>query len=46
MTAKGTEALMPQTEEDITEIKWVKKAELKKHFSNTFATIAEILSQK
>jgi len=44
MTAKGKESLVPQTEEDITEIRWVKKTELKKYLSNTFETIAEILS--
>ncbi len=44
MTAKGKESLVPQTEEDITEIRWAKKTELKKYLSNTFETIAEILS--
>lgn len=45
MIAKGNENLIPQTEEDITETKWVKKTDLKNYLSNTFPAIAEILNQ-
>ncbi len=43
MKATGNEKLVPQTEEDITEIIWVKKEDLKKYVSNTFPTIIEVL---
>lgn len=45
MTTKGNENLIPQTEEDITETRWVNKTDLKKYISNTFPAIAEILNQ-
>jgi len=44
MIAKGNENLIPQTEEDITETRWVKKTDLKNYLSNTFPAIAEILN--
>ncbi len=44
MKAKGIETLFPQTEEDITEIRWVIKKELKKYLSNTFPSIKDVLS--
>jgi len=43
--ATGNEKLIPQTEEDITEIIWVKKEDLKNYFSNTFPAIIEILKK-
>lgn len=43
MVAKKDEPLIPQTEEDITEIKWVKKEDLEKYLNNTFPTIISIL---
>lgn len=43
MKATGNEKLVPQTEEDITEIIWAKKEDLKKYVSNTFPTIVEVL---
>ncbi|HEY5461755.1 MAG TPA: NUDIX domain-containing protein [Hanamia sp.] len=43
MKAKGDEKLIPQTEEDITGIIWAKKTDLEKYFSNSYATIIEIL---
>ena len=43
MKATGNEPLIPQTEEDITEIVWVKKEDLKKYLSNTFPAIVDIL---
>ena len=45
MKANDNEALIPQTEEDITEISWVKKEDLQKYLSNTFPAIAEVLKQ-
>ena len=43
MKATGNEKLVPQTEEDITKIIWVKKEELEKYFKNTFSTIIDVL---
>ncbi len=43
MTAIGNEKLVPQTEEDITKIIWVKKEEFGKYFENTFPTIIDVL---
>jgi 8-oxo-dGTP pyrophosphatase MutT (NUDIX family) len=43
MMATGDEKLIPQTEEDITEITWVKKEDLEKYISNTFPTIEKVL---
>jgi 8-oxo-dGTP pyrophosphatase MutT (NUDIX family) len=43
MRATGNEILIPQTEEDITEIIWVKKEDLENYYSNTFPTIIEVL---
>lgn len=43
MKAMEDEKLIPQTEEDITEIIWAKKTDLEKYFSNSYATIIEIL---
>ena len=43
MLAKKDEKLQPQVEEDITEIRWVKKEDLKNYFDNTFPTIITVL---
>ncbi len=43
MLSKINEALVPQTEEDITDIKWVKKKDLENCISNSFPTIAAVL---
>lgn len=45
LTCKSKQALVPQTEEQITEIKWVKKEELKDPMSNTYPSIADIINQ-
>ena len=37
--------LIPQTEEDITEIKWVNESELKNCLQNTYQTIIEIIEK-
>ena len=44
MTSQGNENMVPQTEEDITETRWVKKTDLQNYLSNTFPSIAEILN--
>jgi len=43
MKETSNEKLIPQTEEDITEIKWVKKEDLAPYLSNTFPTITSVL---
>ena len=45
MHTKKGEMLIPQVEEDITYICWVKKDELKNYLANTFPTIASILKK-
>jgi len=42
MSTKGNEKLKPQTEEDITDIKWVKKSDLPKYIANSYALIADL----
>ena len=37
-------SMCPQTEEGITEIKWVKKSELKGYMKNSFASIKELVN--
>ncbi len=44
MQITNKQKLVPQTEEDITDIKWVKQVELKKYASNTYQTIREVLN--
>lgn len=43
MLSKGNESFKPQVEEDITEIRWVKKEDLKSYRENTFPTIISVL---
>ncbi|MES1220077.1 MAG: NUDIX hydrolase, partial [Bacteroidota bacterium] len=43
MTANGSEQLIPQKEEDINEIKWVPKSEIKKYLQQTFPSIVDVL---
>lgn len=45
MRCDNHQKLVPQTEEEITDIKWVKKSDLKKYTSNTYQTILEVLSK-
>lgn len=42
MRYDGAEQLVPQTEEDITELRWMKGAELWRAVSGTFGTIREV----
>jgi len=44
MIARGSEELIPQTEEDIHEIKWVKKDEMEPLKNNSFPSIIDVLS--
>lgn len=44
MKCSGNQKLVPQTEEDITDIKWVKQSDLKKYTSNTYHTITEVIT--
>jgi 8-oxo-dGTP pyrophosphatase MutT (NUDIX family) len=45
MKAIGDEKLIPQTEEEISEIVWAKKEELEKYLANTFPTIEMVLKE-
>ncbi len=44
MLCATEQKLVPQTEEDITDIKWVNQSDLKKYTSNTYQAILEVLS--
>ena len=43
-TCSSKQTLSPQTEENITEIKWIKTKDIKKPVANTYATIKDVLS--
>ena len=45
MKVSGDQKLIPQTEEDILELRWVKESELEKYLSNTFLNIIEIVEK-
>ncbi len=45
MESTDTKEPIPQTEEDITEIRWISKEELHKYFSNTFPSIKTLLTK-
>lgn len=45
MTHVGDEKLIPQTEEDITEIKWVDKEEARSLVDQAYPSIAEIIDR-
>ena len=44
MKVKGEQVLIPQTEEDILEIKWVKASHLKNTVKNTFPSIEDVIN--
>ena len=44
MTCPAEQRLVPQTEEDITAIKWVKTKDIKEPMSNTYPSIKDILA--
>jgi 8-oxo-dGTP pyrophosphatase MutT (NUDIX family) len=43
MRARGEQLLVPQTEEDITEIKWVHSVELENCLLNSYPNVVEII---
>lgn len=43
MKAPGTPALIPQTEEQITELKWVPASQVQEYSNNTFPSIIDVL---
>jgi 8-oxo-dGTP pyrophosphatase MutT (NUDIX family) len=43
MKVNGAQTLTPQTEEDISELKWVKKKELSNYMNNTFPSVKDVL---
>ncbi|XVJ65911.1 MAG: NUDIX domain-containing protein [Lacibacter sp.] len=43
MNVSGKQELTPQTEEDISELKWVKKKELNNYLNNTFPSVKDVL---
>jgi 8-oxo-dGTP pyrophosphatase MutT (NUDIX family) len=45
MTCRKTQRLVPQTEENITEIKWVKTKDIKSPLENTYPSIRDILGK-
>lgn len=45
MKVSGSQQLIPQTEEDILELRWVAENELQPYLSNTFANIIEIIEK-
>lgn len=44
MKVSGKQVLTPQTEEDILEVKWVKKKDLAKYLPETFPSIRDVLA--
>ena len=44
MTCSSTQTLIPQTVEDITEVKWVKTIDIKEPIKNTYPSIKNILT--
>ncbi|MBO9563343.1 MAG: NUDIX domain-containing protein [Niastella sp.] len=45
MKAPGQQALIPQSEEQITQLKWVSAAEVKQYMNNTFPSIIDVLKE-
>lgn len=45
LQAPGKQTLSPQTEEQITELKWVPAQEVKQYVNNTFPSIIDVLQQ-
>jgi 8-oxo-dGTP pyrophosphatase MutT (NUDIX family) len=43
MEAKSTQSLVPQTEEEISEVRWVGKEDLENVLSNTYGSIRELV---
>ncbi len=45
MSVNGEQLLVPQTEEDILELKWVEKSDLQPYLANTYENIREIIAK-
>lgn len=45
MKAPGQQSVSPQTEEDITEIRWVKNEELEECLQNSYSNVIEIIQK-
>jgi 8-oxo-dGTP pyrophosphatase MutT (NUDIX family) len=45
MKVNGEQKLVPQTEEDIVEIKWVKPGDLKNYYKNAFPSVIDVLEK-
>jgi 8-oxo-dGTP pyrophosphatase MutT (NUDIX family) len=45
MKVSGEQRLVPQVEEDITELRWVSENELQEYLSNTYQNIEEIVEK-
>ena len=45
MTTNSNQVLTPQTEEDITDIKWVAKADLSNYLTKSYPSIVEIINK-
>lgn len=43
MKVSGKQNLVPQTEEDITELKWVDKTGLQKYLTNTYPSVKDVI---
>jgi len=43
MKVTGEQDLVPQTEEDIHEIKWMNKKDIPKYFDNAYPSVAGLL---
>lgn len=43
MKINGKQTLVPQTEEDITEIRWIKPADAEGYFKNAFPSVTDVL---
>ena len=43
MNVNGKQTIVPQTEEGITEIRWVKKKDVKDYFNNIFPSVKDVL---
>jgi len=46
MKASGKQQLVPQTEEDIHEIKWVKKTEIREYMKKSFLSVTDVLQTR
>ena len=46
MTSSSAQTLIPQTEEDISEIKWVAEEDIEEYLKNSYATIESLFKAK